>query len=71
MNIRQIIMDEMARQGVTQRALQEMTGVLQHRISEFLTGRRDVNAETLAKILDALDIELRPSKRSRRKGKGR
>jgi len=59
--MRQIIKDEMKRQGVTQIAMEEMTGILQHRISDYLTGKRDVNAETLRKMLEALDLEIRPA----------
>ena len=69
MDIRQITMDEMQRQSVTQTDLQEMTGILQHRISEYLTGKRDINAETLQKILEALKLEIRPVRRRRRKGR--
>lgn len=68
MDIRQIISDEMLRQGVTQTALEQMTGILQHRISDYLRGKRDVNAETLAKMLDALNLEIRPVGRRTRKG---
>ena len=64
-----MIKDEMRRQGVTQLALQAMTGIRQHRISEYLTGRRDVNAETLRKMLEALNFEIRPAKQGRRKGR--
>lgn len=67
MDIRQIIKDEMDRQGITQTALQDLTGILQHRISDYLTGKRDVNGETLRKMLEALGLEIRPTRR-RRKG---
>ena len=69
MDIRQIIGTEMQRQGMTQIALEELTGILQHRISEYLTGKRDVNAETLQKILEALKLEIRPARQRRRKGR--
>ena len=66
MEIRQIIEDAMERKGMTQRALQAMTGIWQHRISDYLTGKHDVNAETLRKMLEALDLEIRP-----RRGRGK
>ena len=66
-DLRKIIKDEMQRQGVSQTKLQEMTGILQHRISEYLSGRRDVTAETLRKMLEALKLDIRP--RRRRKGR--
>ena len=69
MDIRQIIKAAMESQGVTQVALQEMTGVLQHRISDYLRGKRDVNAETLARLMDALKLEIRPVSRRTRKGR--
>jgi len=68
MDIRQIIQDEMQRQGMTQKALQVMTGILQHRISEYLTGKRDMTGASLQKILKALGLEIRPQRRRRRKG---
>ena len=67
MDIRRIIRDEMDRQGITQTQLQEMTCILQHRISDYLTGKRDVNAETLRRMLEALKLEIRPKRR--RKGR--
>ena len=69
MDIRQIIKDEMRRQGVTQLTLQKRAGVWQHRISEYLGGKRDVNAETLRKLLEALGLEIRPT-RPRRSSRG-
>ena len=69
MDIREIIKVEMQRRGVTQVELQEMTGILQHRISEYMTGKRDVNAETLQKILEALKLEIRQAQKRGRKGR--
>ena len=69
MDIRRIISDRMTERGVTQTALQQMTGVHQVRISDYLTGKRDVNAETLRKILEALKLEIRPARQRRRKGR--
>ena len=69
MDLRQIIKDEMDRQGITQIALEEMTGIWQHRISDYLTAKRDVNAETLRKMLEALNLDIRPARKRRRKGR--
>jgi len=65
--IRQVIKDEMARRGLTQTALSEMTGILNHRISEFLNEKADMKTTNLQRIMEALDLELRP--KSRRRGK--
>jgi predicted transcriptional regulator len=67
-DIRAIIANRMKERGTTQVALQELTGIHQVRISDYLTGKRDVNAETLRKMLEALELDIRPAKR-RRKGR--
>lgn len=61
MDIRQIIMTAMAQQELSQRRLSEITGITQPRISDYLTGKRDVQSETLGKILKALRLEIRPT----------
>ncbi len=68
MDIRAIISDRMTKEGITQLRLQQLTGIHQVRISEYLTGKRDVNAETLRKILEALNLEIRPVSKRRQKG---
>ena len=60
MDIRQLILDAMQRQEISQTALERMTGVRQHRISEYLTGKRDMNSDNVVKLLEALDLEIRP-----------
>ena len=69
MDIRRIIADRMAECDVTQTALQQKSGVHQVRISDYLTGKRDINAETLRKIFEALKLEIRPARQRRRKGR--
>jgi transcriptional regulator with XRE-family HTH domain len=66
MDLRRIIKAEVEKQGLTQDRLGELTGLLQHRLSEYLSGKRDMTGENLQKILGALGLELR-STRSRRK----
>jgi len=66
-DLRQIISDEMVRQDLTQTELENRTGVLQHRISDYLNGKTDINAETLRRLLEALSLEIQP--RRRRKGR--
>jgi predicted XRE-type DNA-binding protein len=55
--------------GMTQTELQRVTCIPQPRISDYLKGKRDVNAETLRKMLEALELEIRPVRRTRRKGR--
>ena len=54
---------------MTQTELQRVTCIPQPRISDYLKGKRDVNAETLRKMLEALELEIRPVRRTRRKGR--
>ena len=62
MDIRQIIRDEMDRRGMTQTRLAELADMTQARISDYLNGVRDVRAETLARMLKALKLEIKPRK---------
>lgn len=59
MDIRQIISEAMQRQGVSQRRLAQQTGIMQPRISDYLTGKRDVQSETLRRMLEALALEIK------------
>jgi len=61
-DIRQIIRDEMDRRGMTQTRLAELADMTQARISDYLNGVRDVRAETLARMLKALKLEIKPRK---------
>ena len=67
MDIRQIISDEMERQGITQMALAEMTGITRPRINAWLNGHRGINADTLILILEALNMEIRPKAKKRKR----
>lgn len=66
MDIRRIIKDEMQRQGMTQTALEDISGIWQHRISEYLNGKRDANGKTLQNLLMGLNLEIRPARSRRR-----
>ena len=64
----------MKRQGVSQIALQGITGIRQHRISDYLTGKHDMGSDNLVKLLNALQLEVQPVKpksRIRTKHRGR
>ena len=67
-DLRKAILNELERRDMTQAELSRLTGILPHRISEYLSGNRDMYGESLDVILDALDLEIRPATR-RRKGK--
>lgn len=70
-DLRRIIADEMKRQGMTQRSLQTLTGIWQHRISEYLSGKRDMGSDSVAKLLDALRLRVAPTGAKQTKRKGR
>ena len=67
MDIRQIILDRMAERGITQSELAERADMTRPRVNAYLRGHRDVYAATLARILTALDLDIRPMLRRRRK----
>ena len=56
----------MRRQGMTQTRLAELADMTQARVSDYLNGKRDVRAETLARMMDVLGLEI-TRKRKRRK----
>lgn len=70
MDIREIISDRMGELGTTQRQLQALTGVHQVRISDYLTGKRDMNGDNVAKLLEALGLEITSSNAKRRRARG-
>lgn len=71
MDIRQIIANRMEQRGITQTALQAMTGIHQVRISDYLNGKRDMTGDNVAMLLDALGLAVRPAEapETRRRGK--
>lgn len=68
MNIRQDIQIELQRCGISQAELGRRSGVLRHRVNEYLTGKREVCTNTLERLLDALEMEIRPERQRARKG---
>ena len=65
MEIRDIILDRMDELGMTQSELAELADMTRPRVNAFLRGHRDVYAETLGRMLDALDLEIRPTRKGR------
>ena len=66
MDIRQTIRERLKQRGMTQASLAKMAEMTEPRVSDYLTGKRDVNADTLRKMLEALNLEIRPKKKGRR-----
>ena len=66
--MRQIIRDELRRREWSQRELCRRTDMLPHQLCRYLNGNRDIYAETLQRVLEVLELEIRPARR-RRKGR--
>jgi predicted transcriptional regulator len=56
--IRRAVVEEMARQGITQTALAERMGVTRSHVSQMLSGYRGKVPESLVELLAALGLEL-------------
>ena len=61
--MRQVIRDEMQRRQWSQSELARRCGLLRHRVCEYLNGGRDIYVETLVRVLDAMELEVRPRRR--------
>lgn len=72
MDFRQIIKSELQRQGMTQMRLAELAHMTIPRVSDFLRGKRDVTGDTLGRMFEALGLEVRQVRQTKRStGKGR
>jgi plasmid maintenance system antidote protein VapI len=49
--------------GMTRYAIAVKAGVDQAALSRFVSGKRSMSLETADKLMDALDLEVRPRKR--------
>lgn len=67
-DIRRIIRKELLQRDWSQRELCRRTGLLPHQMCQYLNDKRDIYAETLQRILDALELQILPASR-RRKGR--
>lgn len=54
------MLDQMANEGLTQKALAERLGCSQQYVSKILKGQENLSIETICKIEEALAIELLP-----------
>jgi len=67
MDMRQLIRSELERRGWSQRELCRRADMLPHQLCGYLNGTRDIRVKTLVRVLDVLELEVRP--RRRRKGR--
>lgn len=58
MSIRETVIQEMKRQGLTQYRLAELAGISQPRVNDYVRGRRDMRGESLDKVFRALGLTL-------------
>lgn len=54
------MLDQMAAENLTQKALAERLGCSQQYVSKILKGQENLSIETICKIEDALSLELLP-----------
>lgn len=54
------MLDQMANEGLTQKALAERLGCSQQYVSKILKGQENLSIETICKIEEALALELLP-----------
>jgi transcriptional regulator with XRE-family HTH domain len=66
MDVREIIRDELQRREWSQRELCRRADMLPHQLCEYLNGNRDIYVDTLQRILEALELEIRPLRYRRR-----
>jgi transcriptional regulator with XRE-family HTH domain len=70
-DIRSIIREELRQQSMTQARFGELCDLTPSRVSDYLNGKRDVYAETLARMLDVLGLTIAPKNRRRSRRKAR
>lgn len=65
MNIKQVILDEMNRQGLSARQLAHLAGLRERGVQMYIEGIRNVGSEWAGKLLEAMGITLKlpPKKR--------
>lgn len=67
--MQRIIRNELQRQGMTQARLAELAAMTEARVSDYLAGKHDVRAETLQRMLEALNLKIAPARLRQRKGR--
>ena len=66
MSFRKIIEREVSRQGLSGYRLAKLAGLPLRGVQAYLAGDRDMGGERLAKVCDALGLELKPKRRKGR-----
>lgn len=66
MDVRQIIREELQRRGWSQRELCRQTDMLPHQLCNYLNGNTDIYVETLQRVLNALELQIKPVARRRK-----
>ena len=69
MDFRATIIAAMKDQGWSAYKLGHESGVPARTVQKFVRGDADIGSERLAKLCRTLGLELRPTRRSRRKGR--
>jgi transcriptional regulator with XRE-family HTH domain len=60
MDLRQIILDAMKKQGMSQYRLAKLSGVSQQTVNRFCRGERDLTSQRVEKLLAALSLRIDP-----------
>jgi len=68
MSFRRIIRAEVTRQGLSGYRVAQLSGVPMRTVQAYLAGTRDLTGERVARIAEALGLELRGSRRRRKGG---
>lgn len=69
MSFRRIIRREAEQQGLSGYRIAKLSGTPMRTVQAYLAGDRDLTGERLAKIAEALGLELRPARRRRKKAR--
>lgn len=62
MTIRELIIQKRNESNMTQKELSEKTGIPQSRISDFESGKRNMNSDNIDKMLAALEVSFNQNK---------
>lgn len=63
MSFRKIILAEVKRQALSGYRIAQLSGVPMRTVQAYLAGIRDLTGERLARIAEALGLELRPRRK--------
>ena len=66
-DLEKILRDALKNSGLSTYQLEALTGVPQAVIYRFIKGKRSITLATASKIVEALNLELKPKKSKKRK----